>query len=240
MRIDLIYSSQPILSGSKTAKNLTSPFVYNVDLETQQQLSKLQKLKEHLEETKGPEAWYRLFQTLIQHQQQDHSNVESEQSTSSVVEDDDDDNFKDHLLALEQQWIADRQKTSTTTMTPSITIRPRVANRKTTMKTTTTTKRMKIVNNDDDLRERRPPVLIDDELTDEQVEDEGDDSDNDRYYWQPTYDDRQRDRYKYPQKGRITSTTTRKSKTKNPLRETSITTLLRGTSMLLLLIIAFV
>lgn len=191
-----------------------------------------------MEETKGPEAWYHLFQTLVQHQQQDHSNVDPEQSGSSVADEEtDDDNFKDHLLALEQQWIADRQKTTivpTTTLTT--TMIPKVTNRKTTTRMPTTSRRMKIINNDDDIREGRPPMPIDDELTDEQVDDEGDESDNDRYYWQPAYDDRRGDRYKYPQKSRTTSTTatTRKSKMKNPLRETSITTLLRGTSMSLL------
>ncbi|CAF5112915.1 unnamed protein product, partial [Rotaria sp. Silwood1] len=133
----------------KQDKNLTSPsssFFYNIDLDTQERVSRLQKLKEYLEETKGPEAWYHLFQTLIQHQQQEHTNLDSEQTgTLSSSDDDNNNNFQDHLLALEQQWIADRQKTSTTTTTTTTTIKSKIINRK----PTTTTKRMKIINDDD-------------------------------------------------------------------------------------------
>ncbi|CAF5183036.1 unnamed protein product, partial [Rotaria sp. Silwood1] len=105
----------------KQDKNLTSlsspsSFFYNIDLDTQERVSRLQKLKEYLEETKGPEAWYHLFQTLIQHQQQEHTNLDSEQ-TGTLSSSDDDNNFQDHLLALEQQWIADRQKSKTTSTT---------------------------------------------------------------------------------------------------------------------------
>ena len=203
-------------------------FLYNANLDTQERVSKLQKLKEYLEETKGPEAWYHLFQTLIQHQQQDHSNVEPEQTGLVSSSSNDDDNFQDHLLALEQQWIADRQKTTTTTTT----IRPKIINRKTTT-TTTTTKRVKIIN-DNDPKSRRPPAIIEDEVTDDEGEDGGGNGDDgDRYYWQPTYDDRHGNHYNYQQKSTSISST-RKSKIKYPSknRDSTMTTLLRGSSLL--------
>ncbi|CAF3559988.1 unnamed protein product [Rotaria sp. Silwood1] len=215
------------MKSGKQDKNLTSlsspsSFFYNIDLDTQERVSRLQKLKEYLEETKGPEAWYHLFQTLIQHQQQEHTNLDSEQ-TGTLSSSDDDNNFQDHLLALEQQWIADRQKTSTTTTTTTTTIKSKIINRK---PTTTTTKRMKIIN-DDDLSLRRPSTIIDDESTDEDVDD------GDRYYWRPTYDDRHENRYNYQQKSKTTSTT-KKPKTKYPFinRDSStMTTLLRANNI---------
>ncbi|CAF0740553.1 unnamed protein product [Adineta steineri] len=215
-----------IAKNEKQNKNSTTSFLYNIDLDTQDRVSKLQKLKEYLEETKGPEAWYHLFQTLVQHQQQDHSNIEPEQIGSSSSNDED--NFQDHLLALEQQWIADRQKTTTTTTTT--TMKPKFISRKTITTTTTTTKasrRMKI-NNENDPRLQRPSPIIDDEVTDDE-EDEGGD-DGDRYYWQPTYDDRRGNRYNnYPQKTKSTSTT-RKPRIKYPSnnRDSTMTTLLRA------------
>ena len=222
---------EPILSGGKASKNSSSAFVYNIDLDTQERVSKLQKLKEHLEETKGPEAWYHLFQTLIQHQQQDHSNVEPEPMGGSSSTDDE--NFKDHLLALEQQWIADRQKstTATTTEMSTTTSRAKLSNRKST--TSTTTRRTK-TNNDVQRPSNTPP---DEEATDD--EDEEGTEDGDRYYWQPSYDDRRGNRYNYPRKQKTSSTTTtlavsRKPKTKYPSlnRDSTTATLLRGTSML--------
>ncbi|CAF1180013.1 unnamed protein product [Adineta ricciae] len=214
------------MTREKTAKNVTSNYLYNIDLETQDRISKLQKLKEYLEKTKGPEAWYHLFQTLIQHQQQDHSNSEVDQtgSSSSI----DDDNFQDHLLALEQQWIADRQKTTTTTTTTMKPVKP--ISRKTTTAPSTTTKRPK-TNQGNDSRGRRPPSAIDDEIPDDEEEDGGNDEDGDRYYWQPTYDDRRGNRYNYQQKTKSTTptTTTRRSRPKYPPmnREGTMTTLIR-------------
>ncbi|CAF3721966.1 unnamed protein product [Rotaria sordida] len=214
----LIASSTTTMKSGKQDKNLTSSsYFYNIDLDTQERVSRLQKLKEYLEETKGPEAWYHLFQTLVQHQQQDHTNLETEQ-TGSVSSSDDDNNFQDHLLALEQQWIADRQKATTTTTT--LATKPKIISRKTTM--TTTTQRMKIVN-DDDLSLQRPSTVIDDDSTDEYVDD------RDGYYWRPTYDDRSGNRYNYQQKPK-TASTTRKPKTKYPLinqDSSTMTTLLR-------------
>ncbi|UJR31178.1 hypothetical protein I4U23_018685 [Adineta vaga] len=202
--------------GDKAMKNLTSNYLYNVDLDTQDRVSKLQKLKEYLEETKGPEAWYHLFQTLIQHQQQDHTNLEPDQTGSSSSNDDD--NFQDHLLALEQQWIADRQKTTTsttvTTTTTTTTMKQsKLINRKTTTTIATTTTKRSKTNNDNESKLRRPPTVSDDEVTDDEDEEGGSDDDSDRYYWQPTYDDRRGDRYNYRQKSKsVTTTTTRRPK----------------------------
>ncbi|CAF3339631.1 unnamed protein product [Rotaria sp. Silwood2] len=202
--------------SEKQDKNLTSSsFFYNIDLDTQERVSRLQKLKEYLEETKGPEAWYHLFQTLIQHQQQEHTNLDSEQ-TGSLSSSDDDNNFQDHLLALEQQWIADRQKTTaTTTIT---TKKPKIIPKKTT---TTTTKRTKIIHNNPNLPQ--PSTVIDEESTDEDVDD------GDGYYWRPEFDDR----YNYQSKSKTTATT-RKTKMKYPSinRDSStMTTLLRANSI---------
>ncbi|CAF1614580.1 unnamed protein product [Rotaria magnacalcarata] len=217
-------------TGEKQDKNVTSPFFYNIDLETQERVSRLQKLKEYLEETKGPEAWYHLFQTLVQHQQQDHSNIEPEQS--EAISPNDDENFREHLLALEQRWLADRQKSSTTIATTATTRKPKVTNRRIiTTTTTTTTKRMKIVNDDDDdQRQRRPPTGNDDEITDDEDVDDGD-----RYYWQPTDDDHRenQDNTRYQQRMKTITTTTRKPKTKYPQinRDTTSTTLLRANNL---------
>ena len=216
------------LLGEKPTKNVTSNYLYNIDLETQDRISKLQKLKEYLEKTKGPEAWYHLFQTLIQHQQQDHSNLEVDQtgSSSSI----DDDNFQDHLLALEQQWIADRQKTTTTTTTKTTPKTVKPISRKTTTTPSTTTKRPK-TNQGNDSRGRRPPSAIDDEIPDDEEEDGGNDEDGDRYYWQPTYDDHRGNQYNYRQKTKsTTTTTTRRPRPKYPPvnREGTMTTLIRG------------
>ncbi|CAF3321414.1 unnamed protein product [Rotaria socialis] len=212
--------------GEKQDKNVTSPFFYNIDLETQERVSRLQKLKEYLEETKGPEAWYHLFQTLVQHQQQDHSNIEPEQS--GAISSNDDENFREHLLALEQQWLADRQKSSTTIAITRTTPKPKVTNRKII---TSTTKRMKIANDDDDdQRQRRPLTGNDDETTDDEDVDDGD-----RYYWQPTYDDHRenQDNTRYQQRMKTITTTTRKPKTKYPQinRDTTSTTLLRANNL---------
>ena len=215
----------------------SSSYLYNIDLDTQERVSKLQKLKEHLEETKGPEAWYHLFQTLIQHQQQDHSALDSESSGVSPSSNDDD-NFKDHLLALEQQWIADRQKSSTTT-TPTTTISTTRKSKTTTRKSTTlSTRRMKINQEENSRVQQRPSIVPDEELTEEEEDEGGDDSD--RYYWQPTYDDQRTNRYNYPRKTKgyttISTTTTRRSRTRYPSnnRESSIPTILRGSSVLLI------
>ncbi|CAF2048636.1 unnamed protein product [Rotaria magnacalcarata] len=215
--------------SEKQDKNVTSPFFYNIDLETQERVSRLQKLKEYLEETKGPEAWYHLFQTLVQHQQQDHSNIEPEQS--EAISPNDDENFREHLLALEQRWLADRQKSSTTIATTATTRKPKVTNRRIITTTTTTTKRMKIVNDDDDdQRQRRPPTGNDDEITDDEDADDGD-----RYYWQPTDDDHRenQDNTRYQQRMKTITTTTRKPKTKYPQinRDTTSTTLLRANNL---------
>ena len=98
---------------------------------------------------------------------------------------------------------------------------------------------MKIIN-DEDSRIRRPPSspTNEDEITDDDEEDTGGD-DGDRYYWQPTYDDRRGNRYNNQQKVKTTSTTTRKSKMKYPSRETTMTTLIRGSLILPCLEILF-
>jgi len=219
--------------GTKSPKNTSSSYLFNIDAETQDRVAKLQKLKEHLEETKGPEAWYRLFQTLIQHQQQDHSQYDSESNGISVSSSsNDDDSFKDHLLALEQQWIADRQKTSTMSTTMSTTTRKsKMINRKTTTTmAAATTRRTKINPSGNSRIPQRPSIMPDDEIA---ADDEEGGENGDRYYWQSAYDDSRNDQYSYARKNKITtstSLTTRRSRTRYPSnnRESPSPTILRA------------
>ncbi|CAF4186317.1 unnamed protein product, partial [Rotaria magnacalcarata] len=64
------------------------------------------------------------------------------------------------------------------------------------------------------------------------ITDDEDVDDGDRYYWQPTDDDHRenQDNTRYQQRMKTITTTTRKPKTKYPQinRDTTSTTLLRG------------
>lgn len=87
------------------------------------------------------------------------------------------------------------------------------------------------ISNDDDETFRRPPTIVEDDTTDEDTED------GDRYYWQPTYDDRRGNQYNYEQKYKTKSTTKRpKSRYPQVNRETTIATLLRGNFIISLLV----
>lgn len=196
-------------------KSNSSSFLYNIDLETQDRVSRLQKLKEHLEETKGPEAWYHLFQTLIQHQQQDHSSLDPDLGGSSSSNDDE--NFKDHLLALEQQWIADRQKSFSTTTTKAT-----MTTKRTTRPTESSSKKSKI--NSRKSTTTRPVKLIDEDFLEDEEENEAAAfDDDDRYFWQPSYDERRTNRLNSQPKPK-TSTRTNKIKSTTIDRENLLLT----------------